>query len=356
MASVTGQSSWTTLLTGDFSAPSASRPMKGDPPASPAGAHKEMGLVSIIIPIHNAEHFLREAIASVQAQCYTHWELILVDDGSTDQSVAIAQQQALQEPKHICFLPTRDGVCSGTNAARNRGLRQARGDYVLFLDADDVLTPNALSRQVALLAAHPEAEVVCGALQYWYSWTGDRRDRQRDFLVSLQLPSERTYAPPDLLCYNLQARGRKPGMGSFLLRRTVLEKIGAFPEMAGALTEDQVLWARICLQSPIYITGHCFLQYRQHPASMCAQAIREGTEFAANHLFLAWLSQHLVAEQITDPVLWKAWRGFQRSVRFQHRWHWVKRLYRYCLPLRVRYRLRDGWTHRYSMGASKPAN
>src|SRR5436190_7580701 len=98
-------------------------------------------LVSIIIPFWNTEKFLQEAIDSVVSQSYENWELLLVDDGSTDLSTEIAQQCAKQNPKKIHCLQHDAHDNRGVSAARNLGIRHAAGEYVCFLDADDVFLP-----------------------------------------------------------------------------------------------------------------------------------------------------------------------------------------------------------------------
>ncbi|MBD5216263.1 MAG: glycosyltransferase family 2 protein [Bacteroidales bacterium] len=115
--------------------------------------------VSIIIPVYNAAPFLRECIDSVLAQTYTAWELILVDDASTDGSADICRQYAARDERVRLISADRGEV----SATRNKGIDAARGRYIMFVDADDALTPDAL----ALLRAHAgQADVVVGQFVY----------------------------------------------------------------------------------------------------------------------------------------------------------------------------------------------
>ncbi|MFV8362573.1 glycosyltransferase family 2 protein [Flavobacterium sp. ZT3P35] len=108
-------------------------------------------LVSILMPCFNAENYILEAIASVQQQTHSHWELILVDDCSTDNTVSIATSIAIQDNRIRIFkLP----VNSGTGIARNTALTQAAGNYIAFLDADDVWKPHKLQVQLQFLKEH----------------------------------------------------------------------------------------------------------------------------------------------------------------------------------------------------------
>lgn len=97
-------------------------------------------LISVIIPVYNAEKFLPECLDSVLAQEYREFELLLVDDGSTDSSGAIADRYASHDPRIVALHQRNAGV----SAARNRGLEAARGEYIAFVDADDRVTPTYL--------------------------------------------------------------------------------------------------------------------------------------------------------------------------------------------------------------------
>lgn len=114
-------------------------------------------MISVIIPVYNAEDFLEEAILSVFSQTYTDWELILVDDGSTDHSPVICDDIASDNSK-VKVIHKKNG---GLSSARNAGLERASGEYITFLDADDMLTPESL--HVMLLSSEQaKADIVCG--------------------------------------------------------------------------------------------------------------------------------------------------------------------------------------------------
>ncbi len=117
-----------------------------------------MKKVSLVVPVYNAGAFLTPLVRSVLAQDYENFQLILSDDGSTDAS--IAQMQALaQEDTRITLVTGANG---GVSSARNRGLSEAEGDYIGFLDADDRIFPNYLSTLVSLLEGHGADCACCG--------------------------------------------------------------------------------------------------------------------------------------------------------------------------------------------------
>lgn len=115
------------------------------------------GLVSVVIPCRNAERFLAAAIRSALAQTYAPVEVVVVDDGSTDGSREVAA--SFGDRITLLAQPHRGG-----NAARNAGIARARGEYILFLDADDILGPTCAASRVRVLAAEPEVGLVAG----WY--------------------------------------------------------------------------------------------------------------------------------------------------------------------------------------------
>jgi glycosyltransferase involved in cell wall biosynthesis len=111
-------------------------------------------LVTVVVPAYNAEHQLEQALASILAQDYEPFEVVVVDDGSTDASAAVASRF----PGVRCLRQDN----AGPSAARNRGVEEARGELVAFVDADDEVPPNKLSLQVGYLLDHPEVSCVLG--------------------------------------------------------------------------------------------------------------------------------------------------------------------------------------------------
>ncbi len=110
-------------------------------------------LVSVIIPCYNGEAFLKEAIESALAQSYRQVEIIVVDDGSTDRSSEIAQKFPVR------YIRQQN---RGLTASRNLGIRESRGSYIVFLDADDRLRPEAIETGLRVLAQHPECAMAVG--------------------------------------------------------------------------------------------------------------------------------------------------------------------------------------------------
>ncbi len=120
-------------------------------------------LVSTIIPVYNRSAMLRQAVASVLAQTYRPIEIVIVDDGSTDDTAAVADELVAQHADVIRVLHRPNG---GPGAAREAGRLEARGDLLQYLDSDDLLLPGKFALQVAALDAQPEAGIAYGLVRY----------------------------------------------------------------------------------------------------------------------------------------------------------------------------------------------
>src|SRR3989442_10494853 len=180
--------------------------------------------VSVVIPVYNGERYLADAIQSVRDQTYQNFEVIVVDDGSTDGSAAVAKRFG-EAVRYV--HQANGGVCK----ARNTGLAAARGGYLAFLDQDDLWLPDKLATQVVYLDSHPEVGAVyCQCEVKGNGW----------------LRSGLYYAEPvkdDLVGI---MRGPYLLMTSAMFRREVLRKIGGFDEaIIGAGYEDGDLTIRV---------------------------------------------------------------------------------------------------------------
>jgi glycosyltransferase involved in cell wall biosynthesis len=268
-------------------------------------------LVSVISIFRNEQRFLQEAIDSVSAQTSPAWELLLVDDGSTDQSSEIARLSARADPNRIRYL-THQGACNrGKSSSRNLGLRTARGEFVAFLDGDDVFRPEKIERQSGLLTK-VSAAMVYGRTLYWNQWPGAPSTASPDWISELHVDPNRVYDPPELLTRFLRESGAVPCLCGLLVRRTVALQVGGFDERIQDLYEDQVFLAKICARFPVFVEDGCWDQYRQHPDSSSSRAIASGdyhprkADTRSRLVFLRWLEEFLRRENVLDPGLTRA--------------------------------------------------
>jgi len=264
-----------------------------------------MATVSIITPFRDAEAHLADAIASVQAQTFADWELLLVDDRSSDSGPAIATATAAGDAR-IRRLATQ-GDQAGAAAARNVGLAAATGEFVAFLDADDLFEPGKLAFEVQLLSDHPQAAMAYGPALWWCdepAWS--RRESMAPFAGALHP------APQLFTAILMEQRGQVPCTCAVLIRRSALDQVGGFEE-ALSLYEDQTLWAKLLLRFPVYVHDEITSRYRQHEGSASARAAQAGdydrlAPHAARPAFLAWVEDYLAQSGLASPALSRAVR------------------------------------------------
>jgi glycosyltransferase involved in cell wall biosynthesis len=205
-------------------------------------------LVSVVIPTYNRARYVEEALTSVLDQTYDRVEIVVVNDGSTDDTDAVLAQYR-QRIQYI-HQPNR-----GVAAARNRGLAAARGELVAFLDADDVWLPEKLARQVHCLAQDLTVGLVHTDAMYWQAETGSQLLRHAE-----------TYYQGH--CYARLFLGNRIVTSSVLLRRECLEKSGIFDEAIRRPTvEDYDLWLRVARVFAFAYIPEPLVLYRVHPGN-----------------------------------------------------------------------------------------
>jgi glycosyltransferase involved in cell wall biosynthesis len=254
-------------------------------------------VVSVVIIFLDPGAFLEEAIESIRRQTFRKWELLLVDDGSSDGSSEVARQAAEAEPHRVRYLEHPEHANRGMSASRNLGCVRARGTYVTFLDADDVLRPEALETLLSTLRTAPRAAMAYGPVEYWYSWAGARAARA-DFVQRLGIPAPALIEPPALLLRFLQRRAAAPS--GMLVRADVIREVRGFEDAFRGMYEDQAFCAKVCLRRPVVTTAKCVYRYRQHPGSSSSQADRSGEPDFGRTAFLQWLGGYLGREGNED--------------------------------------------------------
>lgn len=272
-------------------------------------------LVSVVIIFLNEEKFLAEAISSVFAQSYTNWELLLVDDGSTDRSSEIARLHVDRCPKRVKYLQHKDHTHQGTGASRNLGLHHARGDYIAFLDADDVWLPTKLDQQVKIMDSQPEAAMLYGSPQLWYSWAGTHDDAHPDCLQAIAVEPNTLIRPPTLLTLFLGRKAITPAPSDVLLRRATVDRIGGFEEDFRGLYEDQVFFCKVSLEMSVFVAGECWVRHRQHSNSACSVGKITGEYYSGHLVFLNWMNSYLSHRGLRHTELWKV---LQQQLRPYH--------------------------------------
>lgn len=211
------------------------------------GGSLETPLVTVIIPTYNHAHYLPQSLGSVLNQTYSARELVVVDDGSQDDTHEVVQNYDDGSIRYLCQRNR------GLAAARNRGLSEAQGEFVAFLDADDRLLPDHLLVSVDALQKHPDAAFVCGDLRTFGA--------QDDFVhVHECSPAPDHFASMLRGCFIVN-------VGACLFHRSALLAIGGFDETRKAC-EDWDLFFRILRHSSLHCHHQVVLEYRRSSGQM----------------------------------------------------------------------------------------
>ena len=228
---------------------------------------------SIIIPLYNKAPYIRKALESVLAQTYTDYEVIVVDDGSTDDSCAIADKivrEAMgnglwaidEETNRQSSIANRLMLLkqqnAGVSAARNNGVAQASGDYIAFLDADDWWEPTFLEKMAQLIEDYPEAGLY--ASNYMYYKPGKTRVAVKNIETGYFNYPKAYYEGREMPIWT----------GATMISRRVMDEMGGFP-LGIKLGEDFLLWAKIAMQYKVAFLNEPLAWYNNDvPATLRA--------------------------------------------------------------------------------------
>ena len=208
--------------------------------------------VSVIMPAYNREKFLAAAVESVIAQTFRDWELVIVDDGSTDRTAAIAREFERTHPDRIHVLSQRNG---GVTVARNTAIRAAGGTHFAFLDSDDLWLPTKLERQAALFAERPDLA---------FAYSGYRLIDEAGRPIREVMPDPRFQGRiPDLLWLE----DNEIVGATLMIRRDQLFKVGLFDQRLKG-SENLDLRLKLARLGPVAFVNEVLYNYRKHDDSL----------------------------------------------------------------------------------------
>ncbi|WP_136514980.1 glycosyltransferase [Geomonas edaphica] len=251
----------------------------------------ERPLVSVIIPCYKQAHFLEEAVASVLAQSYSNWECLIVNDGSPDNTSEVARALIAKNPGRRIYLLEKEN--GGLASARNHGIANAKGMYILPLDSDDLLHPDMLSKTVDFLEEHPETSIVYTDLVHFGAVNKLVEAGEYDF-ANLRYWNQLNYCS--------------------LYRRTVWEAVGGYNTNMTWGYEDWDFWIG-CGERGFYgrHLPEPLLRYRVKESSMFTQALEHDAELKAqivmNHPRLysenerKWAEGELRSKRAKSPLV-----------------------------------------------------
>lgn len=201
----------------------------------------DKGLVSIIMPSYDCERYLKESICSIQAQTYENWELIFVDDCSSDDSIRVIKEIQSSD-KRIRLIQNK--INSGAAIARNNALREANGKWIAFLDSDDLWEPTKLEKQVIFMKEHG----------YAFSYTGYQEidEDSKETGVFISGPKHITKVGMFAFCW--------PGCLTVMYDR---EKIGFLQIVDIRKNNDYAMWLKIIKKADCYLLDECLAKYRR---------------------------------------------------------------------------------------------
>lgn len=210
-----------------------------------------MPTISVIIPAFNAEKTILETIQSIQAQSFKNFELIVIDDGSTDGTLSVLAD--IDDPRLKVFSYKNGGL----PIARNRGIERSTGDFISFIDADDLWKPNKLEKQLEALEKYTDAGVA-------YSWTAFI-DENSNFLYAWEPIFFQGYVYPNLLVRNFISSG-----SNILVRREYIEAAGKFDPQLKSV-EDWDYYLRLAALCPFAVVPEYQILYRRSSQAMTSK-------------------------------------------------------------------------------------
>jgi glycosyltransferase involved in cell wall biosynthesis len=211
-------------------------------------------LVSIITPVYNGEQYLLETIESALAQTYKNFELLIVNDGSTDNSAAIIKP--FLKDSRVIYIEQKN---AGVAAARNTAIKQARGKYIGFLDQDDLWLSNKLEVQIAVLE-QDESIALVHSRQDFIDSQGNKIDY--DWVTGVSG-----------YCFEDMFKKNRIAVLTVLIRKTIFDEIGLFNEkFSGA--DDYHMWLRVTIKHPISYIDQALAFYRFHDSNWSKNSFR----------------------------------------------------------------------------------
>lgn len=218
--------------------------------------------VSVIMPIYNEEKYLSYAIDSILAQTYSSWELIIVNDASTDKSEEIVK--SYNDPRIRYFAYDEN---KGNPYAQNLGMRESRGEYILALAGDDVAYPNMLASQVKYLDDHPECIHVQGAMDY-IDANGEITQRKIESKYKSDI---------ELRTYELY--GNNIFGGASMFRRIAIDEYGLQYDLEAVVSQDYLLWINMLPYGEFACIDETVVQYRNNYGSNSHRIMDDNKEW-----------------------------------------------------------------------------
>jgi len=236
--------------------------------------HQQLPLVSIVMPTYNAAGFIAASIDSVCKQSFTNWELIIVDDGSVDDTAKVVKPYL--RDKRIQYIVQKN---QGQPKTRNKAMHLAKGSYIAFLDSDDIWLPEKLQQQMDIFTAYPEVGVcaTCMSLITPQGAVFQHRPRKRFHGRAL----------PGLVTQKISV-----GMSTAVVRKSIIEHVGEFDENHLPFSMDYDFWLRCALHCEFYIIEQCLTLYRTGHSSISKNNANARRDLVLNTVVPRFIKQY----------------------------------------------------------------
>jgi glycosyltransferase involved in cell wall biosynthesis len=240
--------------------------------------------VSVVMPVYNAEKFLRESLDSILRQTFEDFEVIIINDGSTDDSKSIINEYQKRDDRIIVHHQKNHGVVY----TANRAIQMAKGEYIARMDADDVSFPDRFLQEVEILDRHPKTVLVCSSFEVFDS---NGEFRYRDLV------------PPNTEDIKRALYLRNPiANGSTMVRKKALEEAGLFDEV---FAEDFHMWMKLINKGDFEGTGTVLYRWRMNPNGLTLSnnslSIHQGKNYI-NNLWQEGVPRNVTRKEIAKLI------------------------------------------------------
>lgn len=256
-------------------------------------------LVSFIVPVYNAEKFVAEAINSALTCGYEEIQIILVDDGSTDQSLEICSSFE-KKYENITVIQHPGGVNKGVSTTRKVGIENAKGEFIYFLDSDDIIIPGILSQYVDIFNKQADVVLIHGEIKV-KNMPSVTQNPEHDFIIGYsdrmyRLKDEPYYLKSDRICTS-----------TVCVRKEALTGIAYSYNQIFPMCEDWLLWTLFSFKGVYYYFARPVIWYRIHENSLTYRAHQKGQVFLSYNLLEYYLC---LLARCNDPELNKSVRDY----------------------------------------------
>lgn len=239
-------------------------------------------IVSVVMPVYNCERYLLESIDSVLKQTYSNLELVIVDDGSTDDSAGLIKKVIRQDERIVYIYQNNQGP----GAARNRGIESARGEYIAFIDADDIWFHDKIEKQIEKLTKLENTIIFGGSRYIWENSNKTRVVNYKNFKKREEFFKYLAYLPSNKIAFTC----------AVICNKKCITKVGNFDTSLNN-AEDWDLWLRLAIQYPFYALPSPVFYRRKHESNSTSHIPLE--ENVQNELkVLSKLREDFIREKI----------------------------------------------------------